>query len=248
MATTGFDIGTLLKFSPPQYQCYSCLALMPNLNLNYAADYRTARFTCPVCEMTTRPQAPGGLQRMFEMRGRSIDVIEQSKTLARIASRFNKRGADYPPMAALYESLARATSFVHVASRGIDFQLIGALRTTAFRVPVRGFVSGVSSPNIRNELDVHVLEAPTCDLRIVEDGAFWNSPHQKLVVIDGLIAFKGAANLGTNGWRNAAQNRDHVEVVTDVDEVIDLHNRLFASVWPTTKQVPTLEAWDDIPF
>jgi len=56
-------------------------------------------------------------------------------------------------------------------------------------------------------------------------------PHQKLVVIDGLLAFKGAANLTLAGWRKAAQGRDVVEVVTDVDEVIDLNNRLFSPIW-----------------
>jgi phosphatidylserine/phosphatidylglycerophosphate/cardiolipin synthase-like enzyme len=56
-------------------------------------------------------------------------------------------------------------------------------------------------------------------------------PHQKLVVIDGLFAFKGSANLTLPGWRKSARGRDLVEIVTDVDEVIALHNRFFARLW-----------------
>jgi hypothetical protein len=50
-------------------------------------------------------------------------------------------------------------------------------------------------------------------------------------VIDGLVAFKGSANLTLTGWRKAMKGLDHVEVVTNVTEVIDLHNKLFSPVW-----------------
>lgn len=31
------------------------------------------------------------------------------------------------------------------------------------------------------------------------------APHQKVLVVDGLLAFKGSANLTTAGWRKAAE-------------------------------------------
>jgi hypothetical protein len=56
-------------------------------------------------------------------------------------------------------------------------------------------------------------------------------PHQKLVVIDGMLAFKGSPNLTTSGWRKIDKRLEMVEVVTDVEEVIALHNEYFSPIW-----------------
>lgn len=56
-------------------------------------------------------------------------------------------------------------------------------------------------------------------------------PHQKLVVIDGLLAFKGSVNLTPTAWRKAALGYDEVEVLTDVEKVINLHNCYFSPIW-----------------
>lgn len=37
------------------------------------------------------------------------------------------------------------------------------------------------------------------------------------------MAFKGAANLTTDGWRKAAKGLDHIEVVTNIRQVIELN-------------------------
>lgn len=57
------------------------------------------------------------------------------------------------------------------------------------------------------------------------------------MVIDGLLAFKGATNLTLAGWRKAARGRDVVEVVTNIEEVIDLNNRLFSPIWAELSDV-----------
>jgi hypothetical protein len=75
--------------------------------------------------------------------------------------------------------------------------------------------------------------------------------HQKLVIIDGLLAFKGSANLTLNGWRKAAKGLDLVEVVTDVNEVTQLHNEYFSPAWgQSSKHDDTIEMEDNshIPF
>jgi hypothetical protein len=46
-----------------------------------------------------------------------------------------------------------------------------------------------------------------------------------------LLAFKGSANLSLSGWRKAAEGRDTVDVVTDIDQVIEINNRLLAPIW-----------------
>ena len=50
-------------------------------------------------------------------------------------------------------------------------------------------------------------------------------------MIDGLIAFKGSANLTQTAWRKAERGYDQVEIITDVEQVINLHNRYFSPVW-----------------
>ncbi len=52
-----------------------------------------------------------------------------------------------------------------------------------------------------------------------------------MIIIDGLLAFKGSANLTLSGWRKAAQGRDVIELVTDLKEVVDLNNRYFSPIW-----------------
>jgi phosphatidylserine/phosphatidylglycerophosphate/cardiolipin synthase-like enzyme len=142
----------------------------------------------------------------------------------------------YIPLWALYEGLSQAQKFVHFTTYGIHPLLIGALKVTAHRVIVRGIVSGakgeVLSEAILSELTDYPTEAIQMDVKHYSpEGSWKDMPHQKLIVIDGLLAFKGSANLTLNGWRKAAQGRDVVEVVTDVEEVISLNNRFFSPIW-----------------
>jgi phosphatidylserine/phosphatidylglycerophosphate/cardiolipin synthase-like enzyme len=75
-------------------------------------------------------------------------------------------------------------------------------------------------------------EAPQLHARVIQpqEGA-WDAPHQKLIVIDGLLAFKGSTNLTKEAMRKADQNLDISEVVTNFEEVAALNNRYFATVW-----------------
>ena len=56
-------------------------------------------------------------------------------------------------------------------------------------------------------------------------------PHQKFVIIDGLMAFTGSANLTVSGWCKAATDREHIEVLTDIYKVAEYNNRYFAPFW-----------------
>jgi phosphatidylserine/phosphatidylglycerophosphate/cardiolipin synthase-like enzyme len=67
-------------------------------------------------------------------------------------------------------------------------------------------------------------------------------PHQKLIVVDGLVAFKGSTNLTLNGRRKPTRGLDHVEFVTNINEVIDLHNRLFSPVWASFSKIGNLNS------
>ena len=99
------------------------------------------------------------------------------------------------------------------------------------------------------ELTLFQEDVPAKRFEIVHflRGEAWEEfPHQKLIVIDGLLAFKGSANMTTLGWRKAAKGRDHVEVVSKVGEVIELHNKLFSPVWAARSKVGSqvmMDAW-----
>jgi len=156
--------------------------------------------------------------------------LEHGRTLAAIASRLKKQDERYPPLRALLESLNSAKHFVHFTTYGISHLLIGALKMTSLRVSVRGIVSNVDASALRELKESD--EAPGFKVKTYGTEASWaEMPHQKLIVIDGLFAFKGSANLTLNAWRKAAQGRDLLEVETDVDKIIDLHNSLFSPLW-----------------
>lgn len=132
----------------------------------------------------------------------------------------------------LFRSLAATKGFVHFTSWGISHLMLGALKLLSEQdIWVNGIVSA-AYPSVIQE-----VTQPTADeslmMNIVafapEDSRY--KPHQKLLVIDGLLAFKGSANLTTTGWRKAAQQREMIEVVTAPAEIAKLHNIYFSKAW-----------------
>ena len=147
-----------------------------------------------------------------------------------------------------FEVLSRARYFVHFATWGISHRQIGALKLASMRVPVYGFASEVAD-HTRVELTEFPDEAPNMKAEVIESrrGA-WDRPHQKIFIVDGLVAFKGSANLTNNGLRNADRGLDISEVVTDFAEVTELNNKYFAPVWRRTTAPEDTFAWSASPF
>lgn len=227
-----FDLDSLLRFTPPRFLCERCSALLTDISPGQDS------FSCPVCGVRYVADAtPLRPEDYLRMRGLAIDfpdVIGHGQQLARIArqareSLMGKR-ALYPPMRALLEALGVAQHFVHFTTFGISAMLVGALKMTAQRVDVRGVVSGIKQNALYQELTGYTDESPRMVIRVFTDDAL-HFPHQKIIVIDGLIAFKGSANLTDFAWRKAAQGHEVIELVTDVAEVVELHNRFFSPVW-----------------
>jgi phosphatidylserine/phosphatidylglycerophosphate/cardiolipin synthase-like enzyme len=227
----GFDIDSLLRFTPPEFLCARCYAIM-----SVSPDLRVGR--CPVCGVNyvataEFPRCEGYLESKG-LRVQFDHVIEHSQQLARVARKaresLNSPRSDYPPMRALFEALNNAQQFVHFTTYGISALLLGAVKMTAQRVPVRGLVSGIKNDSVYRELTEHANEAPMLETRLFQQDSQW-FPHQKIIVIDGLLAFKGSANLTDFGWRKAAQGREVIEIVTDLREISELHNRYFSAAW-----------------
>ena len=115
----------------------------------------------------------------------------------------------------------------------MSHQVIGALKLASMRVPVYGFASNVTTGAFV-ELTQNPDEAPNFIVKVFpsdDPRAPYDAPHQKLVVVDGLIAFKGSTNLTNTGMRRADRGLDLSETVTDYAEVTTLNNKLFAPVW-----------------
>jgi hypothetical protein len=258
---TSFDIESLLHFSPPKRMCEKCYGLHHDMPISKDE----SKVICRVCglEYLASDRYPVWVaQRYFEAAGFGLkykDVLAHSQTLATIARRMRNYAVNrtkglpitYTPMTCLFDALQAAQQFVHFTTYGMSLQLIGALRMTALRIPVRGIISN-ASPALSDEFVKHSEESPKLDVKLFERSTKkedWDAaPHQKVIVIDGLMAFKGSANLTVEGWRKAAQGLDYIEVETDVKQVMDLHNQLFSSVWGSFSNVSQITMQDDIPF
>jgi phosphatidylserine/phosphatidylglycerophosphate/cardiolipin synthase-like enzyme len=257
-----FDIASLRAFAPAQYQCQKCLGLLTYGDEVITRNNQNA--TCPICHVGYLPTKHFSdweryIKRYSETHESSClntqEALTQAQQLAQIAEHMGfyqqqifqvggRFDMAYTPLRGLLKALSVARAFVNFTTYGsIPHLLIGALKVTAQRVPVRGVVSGskgeMLSENTVSELTNYREEAPKMDVKIYDPSltGFTAMPHQKLIVIDGLLAFKGSANFTLAGWRKAAQGRDVVEVVTELGQVIELNNRLFAPIWAELSEI-----------
>jgi hypothetical protein len=242
----------LLDFHPAEYLCEKCLALLSKVPTSWTREM----LKCPVCQVTYLPTDTCKSWQIADYlrdAGYSIDfknLVEHSKTLAAIAKHITQRNDAYPPLRGLFQVLNSAQHFVHFTTYGISHLLIGALKMASYHAKVRGIVSNVDA-NTLSELREYTKEAPDFSVQAYGSETSWRDmPHQKLIVVDGLLAFKGSANLTLNAWRKAASGRDMVEVVTSVDEVLTLHNRYFSPIWAELSGVgEEIAMWGvDVPF
>lgn len=130
--------------------------------------------------------------------------------------------------------LASAKKFVHFTTYKISHVFIGSLKTVAQKIPVRGIVSGMDQNSTLEELTTYQRDAYGLNVKVFQRDNSKVIPHQKIIIIDGLLAIKGSTNLTLNGWRNAEQGLDMIEVATNLREVTELNNRYFSPVWAST--------------
>lgn len=246
-----FNLQTLYNFRPARYLCQNCLGLL----MQAPAPTRDANPKCPVCSVEYVPSRQWSRHSIDQyLAGLGLElkfpnVLQHCMDLAATLSPLGF-GAKPSQMRTLLGALSHAQAFVHFTSWGITEFFVGALKVVAQRVPVRGIVSSITEPMLDELTDLahDVLPGNLEVMHFLRGDWSEEPPHQKLIVIDGLLAFKGSANLTHQSWRKAERGRDHVEVVTDVNEVVALHNKLFSPVWASrkigTKRIETAE----IPF
>ena len=174
------------------------------------------------------------IRSYFKEKNLYIDLYQPREHSSHLASIIQMLEDDEPPIKVLMTALADAKCFVHFATFGISHQMLGILKMTSYSVPVRGFVSlGYDRQSISPELIDYSKESPNLTIKVVKGNSKnWEElPHQKLIVIDGLIAFKGSVNLTQTAWRKSAKHYDNLEVETDIEKVIQLNNDYFSPVW-----------------
>lgn len=242
MSEKSFDIESLLRFSPPKFLCAKCYGIITSELFN-----SLILRICPICRVKyLATKSYSDVSEYLESEGLKIqfsNLIEHCKELANISNSAkeylkspNKEDIypPYPPIRALFKSLQNAKQFIHFITYGISELFLGALKLTAQRIDIRGIVSNPSN-YIIDELKNYPDEAPYLDIKICkrkdELKKSKSIPHNKLIIIDGLMAFKGTANLQHLAWRNSIEGHDEIVVVTDVTEVIDLNNLYFSRLW-----------------
>ena len=225
-----------------------------------SVDWKKNAVWCPVCNVHYLPTEDFrfyDFDEYLENKNFTIefgDPVEHGQKLAAIAHNFNQNKEWYPPLRALFEAINVAQKFIHFTTYGLSHSFFGALKLKSLVVPIRGIAANIH-PEFAIEINDNKSEAPHLDLKLFtqnQDNSDWSMiPHQKLIVIDGIMAFKGAANMTNSGWRKAASGRDHIEVVTNIKEVVELHNKLFSPIWAEFNEInDTIEMTveDDIPF
>jgi phosphatidylserine/phosphatidylglycerophosphate/cardiolipin synthase-like enzyme len=244
-----FDITSILDFNPPNRICPACRGLIHDVKYQAPDDDpwgSGGQYSCPVCEVTfvgdIDDSDPWGasVDKHFRDNGWVIDhneLIPHATALAKVVRQSRGQGntffstKQWPTMRTLFEVISRAKYFVHFTTWGISHQLIGALKMASMRVPVYGFASSIEA-HARAELTDFPDETPNLQAKVIPSSdSIHDAPHQKIIVIDGLVAFKGSTNLTNAGARRADRGLDVSELVTDSIEVTKLNNRYFAPVW-----------------
>ncbi len=241
---------------PAQYWCRRCLALWQVPLQGCWQDNRDQVWVCRVCGARYVPAHAYGVEHwdraardaVMPLRRRIDNMAEHGRQLLLIAATMQRGRAGSPPLQALLEALSHARAFIHFVSVGISQIMLGMLKVAAQRVPVRGVVLGHVDEDIISELRDAEHDIPELAIE------FWHhSPprapwpwHQTLVVIDGLLAFKGVVGAPqTSGWQALYAA---LQAITGIHEVIHLHNAYFSSLWGRMSSIGDQIVMDDIPF
>jgi phosphatidylserine/phosphatidylglycerophosphate/cardiolipin synthase-like enzyme len=230
-----FDVCNLLDFSTSGSLCAKCLAID---SIDYATGPPSRPGFCSVCGLryvATDDYAPWEVETYLEReRGLWIefdDPIAHGKAIAESVRYLRRRDRSRSDIRILFDLLQLAKKFVHFMTFTIDPMVVGALKLLSQNVPVRGIV-GKAADWPYTELVDHHDEFPKLSCHAFrDDGNSRQVPHQKLIVIDGLVAIDGSPNLGFDAWRNISGTNERIDIVTEIEKIRRLHNDNFSVLW-----------------
>lgn len=149
------------------------------------------------------------------------------------SGRFDDPKPEYRPLNYVVEALAKASLFIHVATESIDGFFLGMLSIKQFEPEIEQRVILWHPRTMYQDLG-HLMDHS----KIVKGYEHRERPlargllvmtisraHQKLIVVDGCIAFKGSANATLDGW---TEQGNLIEFVTDRRDIQELNQTYFA--------------------
>ncbi len=140
----------------------------------------------------------------------------------------------YRPLNYLIQALNRTKHFVHIVTESIDGFFVGMLAMKYFE----------------SDIDIHVIvwhpQKMYPDLkRLMEHSVFIkgyerrvrplargilvetiSEAHQKLIILDGCVAFYGSANTTLDGWTRPGEL---IRFTNDIEEIQDLNHNFFST-------------------
>ena len=251
---SGFDVRELLRFAPPRGRCPRCLALFTDETWPTT---QGTRFDCPVCAIGFLPGVTAlgsGYIGSFlydsppliasnwgsSLRSNSLPflpltlpepLIEHAQRLGRIVTELENPEREHSPIRLLTHLLLSARAFVHVMTTGLSQDMLGVLRTVAEVVPIYGIFGRIDKNEVAELEAMREDGVPIAYFVVGSRSSPEDFPHTKLIVVDGLVAVSGSANLTTGAWRKAAKKMERVEAVTNSVDVVRSNNEFFASQW-----------------
>lgn len=255
----GFDIAQLNTDSFPQGTCPRCAAILrPALDLIPLANSDQ----CPICSLRFArdlshrcwPDFRAKLLKFYSAEIPSENILEHSRSLAKTLADF--RDGKQKPLGLLFELIARSKHFVHFATYNLTSEMIGLLAMAATRISVRGIVG----ERLDRPSDIYKTEALNAfsqevyqlHIQLSTEEGLYEGTHQKLYIFDGLVALIGSPNLTLTAWRKLEEDKELLEIVTDLDRVRMLNNRYFSKHFRDERFIwdplPDLGTSYDIPF
>ncbi len=236
---TRFEFSSLWHYQPPAYVCKNCFAIIDDYFEIWLGD----SVKCPICSierysdnMSIEDCELFIKELFFEIKFK--DPLRHGIDLASNAySDLTKE--PFPPINRLLKSIKGAENFIHFITYGLSKSIYGALKLKALEIPIRGIVSNISN-DFAEEISENKRESWQLNLIVIKRAEDIDEnrhiPHQKLIVIDGMFAIKGSANMTEDGWRKISSGLEMIETITDQVEAIKLNNDYFSNLWGKLKK------------
>jgi phosphatidylserine/phosphatidylglycerophosphate/cardiolipin synthase-like enzyme len=247
-----FDIASFADFRPPGYLCPRCVAVWQASDQldwpdEWEYDYTATpeAWTCSSCslrfEVTSEFSDIGPYLKRWGCVLEFGDLTERLRVLASAASELRRlhgwtqaRGRS---IRNLLSALNQARHFVHFVSTGLSWDFIGMLALLSHRVAVRGIVSDIDEAKAQQLLQAQDFGGRYFEVVPMRSTDYLERPHQKVIVIDGLLAITGSPNFTIKAWLKRDSGNEHAVIETRPEEVWKLNNSLFARAWQTLHPV-----------
>jgi len=197
-------------------------------------------YECEICGSSSQETWSGDcrIMEVFNVSTNQLELL--SKKIGTVNSLDGNNSDTRDSFINLLYSSRHSLNFV---TYNIDSFFLGVLSIINIFSEVRGIVGKAS--------DYMLGEIERSGLQIMVSKEKNLKPHQKLVILDGVCALTGSANLSLNALTNVALNNEIIDTHTNFQKVEKLNNSYFSKHFskfssPTHYTTPLDD--DDVPF